>query len=727
MAALNPTPAPVDAPIYTSFMYGARSAPEPMVDKSAAISGEASGKALENTVKALDTGVKTFLDQDIGGHVDQIRDQYTTALNTYKANTSGMSDPEMKGAADMKLIDPAADPQQVPKSIQMGLQNAQSTVAGYQAGKVSPTYYYQQLTSMAKDLRTTFPGYRDYIDQKMHEMTGVTPANAYLRSIIQDIDRSSEGKNAQSKEIFNGLFSLGKEGFPGAGVVWKNYSEGAYGTPGSTDAVSHVMNIVSGMNKDLWAAKDAEAKLKEKASNKESTALDLEPGANQWANNLVSNAMHTEMTHGGKVSPDQLTQLVKDQLAGRVNIPDQVWVQRGMELKSYTDQLRGELIQHYTEHEDGKQSIQDIIGQDKVNKIIDNALKPLQDQSDFYLKGDYRMALFHQQMNTAMKNDDQYQLLNDPFWGQPVRKAMVMRDKFGPLSAQFELDQLLNKQGMQKFKDLKLNAIQPENFPEGKVSASNSIKAIVSQLPKDPQGNPVGAPENINDYMSIFKYLDNPQTPAAAKEALAKTIYGTGNEDFLTNFKGAPSRLKMYTDALNPTRIDTIRKLGDPNLWEQMRTFAEQQYAHFLFPEEIANLRSITNDPNHQPIKISYTSDNGIPKWKVIPSANKGPINPMALVGPTSTAQNTYEVQVQKILDRLNMGMIPLAKIAQTEKSDVDAYVLGLFHNANIDLTSTNLAGIPEQMLNALNTAKNAGRMYRQQPGDKSQARVTPQ
>lgn len=91
-------------------------------------------------------------------------------------------------------------------NIPPGLQRLPQTLSvleGARAnGHLSETAYYGRLMAMAKDLRSNYPvGYRQYIDQEISKITGVDPANAYMKSIIGDINASVGNQQAEKNKI----------------------------------------------------------------------------------------------------------------------------------------------------------------------------------------------------------------------------------------------------------------------------------------------------------------------------------------------------------------------------------------------------------------------------------------------------------------------------------------------------------------------------------------------
>ena len=63
-------------------------------------------------------------------------------------------------------------------------QNAQSNnqarrlTQAFRAGRITPTYYWGQMSKLSKELKARYPGYSDRIDRQFQGLTGQIPANA---------------------------------------------------------------------------------------------------------------------------------------------------------------------------------------------------------------------------------------------------------------------------------------------------------------------------------------------------------------------------------------------------------------------------------------------------------------------------------------------------------------------------------------------------------------------
>jgi hypothetical protein len=87
-----------------------------------------------------------------------------------------------------------------PVDLQKQLERMQNVTNAVRSNKMSDRYYWAQMENIARATRSRYPGYREYIDKVMSQLTGGTPANELQRSVLQQANESmgSEAKELQS-------------------------------------------------------------------------------------------------------------------------------------------------------------------------------------------------------------------------------------------------------------------------------------------------------------------------------------------------------------------------------------------------------------------------------------------------------------------------------------------------------------------------------------------------
>jgi hypothetical protein len=179
-------------------------------DQSAMYAGEAAGASAKadaagaNVFGELFTGitktvgflgkagvemVKKDIEDKVYDVADRERQTYTDVLEKIKAGggIKGVLDNNAEANNGGDIPGEVGD---LPSTLE-GLESAKGS------GKISGSYYQSQLLTLAKNLRAKYPGFREEIDQAFTKVTGSNPANAYIRSLVSDINRAATTGNTE--------------------------------------------------------------------------------------------------------------------------------------------------------------------------------------------------------------------------------------------------------------------------------------------------------------------------------------------------------------------------------------------------------------------------------------------------------------------------------------------------------------------------------------------------
>lgn len=220
MANFDQLPQPGYDPNYIFWSRPDRT--QPRGSEAGEIMGKGTGALIKEGTEAADTYVKDNIQAGIFDVVDRERAGFTSALETVK---------------DMKTQPPASSQQPLnilptqqgappPEDIHRAISGVQSLQTAYGSGKVNEAYYYQRLIPQLQSIRDKFPGYRDYIDQETSRIVGVNPANAYMRSLLQQINERDTQRNEEKSKAYGLIESMAKDGDIHAGAYQKAYDAG---------------------------------------------------------------------------------------------------------------------------------------------------------------------------------------------------------------------------------------------------------------------------------------------------------------------------------------------------------------------------------------------------------------------------------------------------------------------------------------------------------------------
>jgi hypothetical protein len=653
----------------------------PKSDESGAILGKGVGEALNLGAHALDAAFKQGISSDLHDQVDTQRDAFSSALGTVRE--------AQKSGASLSLLDQKdADPTLVPPTIDSGIKGAQTVQAAFSGKKISETYYYQQLDSITQGMRSRFPGYRDYIDEKMKEITGVNPANAYMRSLITDIQNSNAGKDAIRNKVISDGLELVKTGAPIAPEL-NNFINGDI-------TQEQFINKMNAVNADKFAYTRAKTRAETQVAIEGASAKDSEfrfkPVLNQYVDGLATQSVDTIFSGGGVHSMNDILNVAQRQAEGKVSIDPQQWSMWDEQMQAARTRLFNQGMAEANKHEAGELSMADRVGGPEaaatiVNARLDQTFGPVH---KMITDKDFGSGVFLANQMKNMKESDQWQTFNDPVLGQTARKLDSLKSILpGPAFQTLETNELLKPSTLNYMtKTFKLNVFaQPANInPDGTpFTHSQGVAAIIKQ--------PGTTAEDHKDFLKTINYINDPKTSDQVKLNIAKAAFDPSDVNLLEKVGASPQqKLALFTQFTTPQTAHEMWRLGqsDPTVWQNYKNWTEESFATQVFSKELTGLQDIQKMPW---LKLGWDSDHNMFVTKSSPSAASGAYS------------GEYDlIRARQALSRINAAITSISAISNQDGSDTSAFILNILQNGGVDLS--NVDGIPSHMAAAIRAAR---------------------
>lgn len=271
-------------------------------------------------------------------------------------------------------------------------------------GTISDTYYYTQLESLTRQLRTRFPGYREEVDAMIHKVTGVTPANALRQSIQNDLTTQQRAVQAQADSDSKWIDSH-RQYLP-ADVEQRQ----ANGKPYNILELKHYAGL---------------QQMQEQAISTQKSALELaklngtltrEQGVSTLTNHLnaVFNDTLIKGAEGGGLS-QFMSQVQKLQQAGKPLTPeDQQTLRNQFAQLKLAYQSKMESVINETNPKTGN-SYSSLIGDNnEVEKVRKNAMTRFDNIEQALNNGDFGLLNIQTNIAKAQQDDTAAKLMQDP-------------------------------------------------------------------------------------------------------------------------------------------------------------------------------------------------------------------------------------------------------------------------------------------------------------------------
>lgn len=709
MAVFNPQVTPTNDP---NFFKYSDSISQPKADESKGIALKTLGEGIEGGFQLADTVVKDVIKSDVYTQVDKERSAFSNKLTNMRdyGNPNGANAPPGNDPANTVVEGTPGPPvnlfanaqASVPSAINQGIRQAATIQAGLDGNKISQTTYYQRLDDIAVKMRAAYPGYRDYIDKEISHITGVTPANAYVDSIIQDINR--QGTNATKEKEF-WTREIVNSGFPDSDKVLSQFER-----DGDHNKVMQYLSYNKGILSTLALKKAAfEAKGQDRSTQ-------IQNGED-YANSAAVTAATTHFYNSqkftnGTQSPADIADMMTDlslhpEKANDVAYQGLAERYAALHAQAYNQTMR--LLTSPQKGPDGQMiaPVSDTIGIEKTKGIVNNTVDALFGKTrEFIADKQFSPAYSLQNAASATANNALFKLFNDPTVGGRVQTAAalnkaapnltpVITGKLLGSNLDKDLSDFVTEQGRQAIAQTggKYYGVDGQIYSfrqaleEQEQASKISGKPVPSQAAKNLTEirraitDPSTSPEAISNAVKF--YFD----PKVNKGVMNKFM-----DDYYDPAKGGivRGRSSAFADLTDENVTKAIWNNGKSD-WDKYSTWAKGEFAT-QFGSFARELNS-SDKPYTEGVTRYVTTRLAWDADKKQFLANNVEVYPDG----REVDRGPNDAYVRNI----NMGLRSMAGIAKQEGSNVDAYLFKVMKDNGFTPTK-DINGIPSQIMRSL-------------------------
>lgn len=703
-AVFNPQEAPTNDPNYLGYSKGIEGGFG--VDTSKGIALKTAATGIEEGVSIADTGVKDFLKDKVRDTVEKERSDYTNYLETLKTIQQTSKIPGADNSGD-SLMDANAS-MDVPAGLQAGLDRAGSYGAAATSGnKINDTLYTARLASEASGLRSQWgSGYKDYIDEQFAKYSGMNPANAYYKNLMQDINTMAAQKDKSGiQSIINGAVNAGDDN---ADKIWSLHKAGKI----SDDEAVHQIFLTRSAKA---AATAAEAARTARKGDRDDTAAVATRDFSQEIGGKINRDMGLiQVGTGTKSLQDSVNWLT--QMAQNPDQADPKQVQAIVTaLSAKRDELyNGGLARAAELDSTGQSYITRMGGVGKVKEELDGNLAGL----DQYIKSvnnqQWGIGTYIQRRMAAQGDIDQRSLLEHPTLGPPMRKVATLQkiapnyaDVFIKAGLVGNVPEALNTYFSENRIDM---GTQPDFLSSGKLVTTKSVMdGIDKKIGSDPKYTPTDVAKLKNEVFNIPKTIGDPKADLELKANIARGAFDPQNIGVLQGIKMdytdpnthrvVPGKYSAFTRMTSPDitdGMDRVRKgvQDGPQLWNNYKTWTQTEFQK-LFREDLTNLNDLDFKGLHigwnsgeagQPPRMSLLNERG-EEATSIPGARTMGMPP----------------QMVSTVARINSAMYNLHQVYRKDGEDTNTPILrDMMSNWS---PSEKTTGLPAKVMEAITLA----------------------
>lgn len=684
MAVFNPQVQPTNDP---NWLGWSKPITQPEGDKSTGIALGEIGEIGAAGLKLADTATKSVIEDQIYTAAKAEQSRFTTDLATaddairlaQAGKTTTTSD-----AQPLSLLNAQTGPN-VPNDLKNlpimvdSLGNARAN------GKLDPTPYYARLDALAKDFRSRYPGYREYVDEVMQKASGVDPANKYIQSVTADINSFATNLNSERNKVIAWATNHEVFGLPGMQQKFNDFMAGKATAQDVYNAAAPGLQqkYTFENNKRIVDDVEGDEKLKKLRAGK---VLDVDIAATAAAhidNIIVQGA-------GG---PQKIADYINAHGPGKgADIPDAMWATLGQVIEQDKNSFATELRAKYSQRSpDGKPSLLETSGSDVVNAKIEQGMKWHNMQLEAIQKKDTGLMFSSAMMSTA---ETQGTLRNIMSKYPIVGTMKAMNDAGGPQWASTMYSSVLastltpaDKAGlvgiatqMGSQPQLKLLPGMPAPVVDpatGQPKPYTMTQALDSTA-HDPSSAVVtpGSPQLTKKITHLpNQVITDPKASDQAKINFATAAFDPANDKFIGKLEGIGNKYSVFTDMTAPAVTKELKRLSTVSadgakVWDSYKRWTGNEFGNQLFNKDILSLNGMQEMSG---VNISWDNKNYRFNVDIPRTQEMDPMRP----GKYPTPDQARYIK-STIEGRLNMGIASIAEVYKADGKDPNTYVLGL-------------------------------------------------
>lgn len=687
MAPFNPSPGPANDPNYLGY---SRVGPQPEANTSGKIALTTAGEGISGAVALGDEAIKGGLKDDINTRVDKERDQFTQGLLQVKAqlgNTIPAPNATVSGASTGSWMDSnaSADEPELPTGLESGLSRLQQLTLAKQQGsmKLNDTQYAMNTLGIAKQLRTQFPGYRDYIDSEVSKASGLPVANSYYQNLMMDLNRQLAAQGNKKDQLGDVMMRNLDVPHMDSYITQRQSQDPKY--PGD----AFVLKQVSSWQNLQTQQKIDSAKRAETTADRGTQVDDETKSLTGNLNNLVFHHIQDNLALTGVPTLRDLMTYFDSAKANPGSTTDTEVTMRTQQLQAY----RNHIYQEGLKMGSGSATV---IGAKPVMDAVNAALAPIDGYIASANDKDTGTAFTHLHMAAAVQADASANWLLSHDTGAIAQQLAGVRgvagDQMGALIIGPMLSAGLDKSFAGRFNQEAISSIVPPIDSQGKPMTRYMVDAIKdAKTIKDGKGNPAIPPEFNGTVINWINRITDPQMPMAAKDKLIDWGFNPKNIGILDELKMdyrdpnnnqiIPGKYRAYNIMGSDGVVKSVAEASrdHPENYQKFQNWHESSFAS-LYRQDLQTLDQLTNRPylgvhfsfNDVSNQFGLVDNNGRPVQR---DERKG-----ALVAQFPNQH--YINDSLDVLDRLNGGIATLARVqkynpqGQSSEHGTAAYLL---------------------------------------------------
>ena len=529
---------------------------------------------------------------------------------------------------------------------------ASKLTRAFRAGRITPAYYWGQMSKLSRELKTRYPGYESNIDRQFQGITGQIPANALANARRKEYTSHLSKVNEEEKHFQ----SLIRQQWVQEYLPVDYWERQSAGDPYTKLEVYKFINDGRRVEAELSSEKARLSLAKERGNLVQEEALGAAINRVNTISGTVLNSTFGQgivrniqdavrrQGRGIQMSPEekntlrtqfaQLRAQIRQKQIAALNAPDQ--------LGNTYNSLISDPSKTKTILEQGQQEL--------------NVLENLLNDEDFGL---FAATLNHIK---ARREDYTNQVLSVPFFGYAEGiKEVAGTEIFDQLS----MNTSFQKQ-MHEANQTLMDIVAAKTITGDTSSLESEIEKTVSAAKGGNEQKAILTRGLIEQSVTA---LSSPSTVEQARVTAAEKMFGQGNQNFLLRFSGNSRQMNaVYRTMISAQVTATMSAVAETrsDLWNKYVNWAKGSFMAMQHGNISGVVEGLTE---REDTNISWDGDN---KRFVFSLTERGRQRRKASEDNLVNLENYFNTNIERAVDSLNDQISLLSAIIELDGGNVE-------------------------------------------------------
>ena len=441
---------------------------------------------------------------------------------------------------------------------------AEKLTQAYKQGKITPTYYWGQMSNLSKQLKTRYPGHTQFIDRQFQGITGQVPANALAAAKRKEYTDHLAKVNLEEKHFQSLIKQKWVQGHLPSDY-WERVKAGA---PYDKLEIYETIQRRAAVDAELARDKLVLSVRKAKGEEVKDTAIgEAQKRVNIITSSVLNNTFSQDLIN-------EITTATQNAATGRLPSSEEKQALRS-QFALLKAKIKQQQLSALNEADPSGETYHSLIDDPaKMSAILKQGQAELDVLEDLLTNDEF--GLFAATLNNikAREQDAKSEILKKPIYQMLAGiRDTVGSEIFAQMNFSPDIRLRLQEGNQALIENINARTASGEEYP---------LKQKFTDVAKDVKGGKDQRQEvNRRIIRDSVTALTSDKATQTSMTTAASDMFGQGNRNFLAHFSSSPKHQRdIYDQMVSPVVTRAMQKVRDvkPELWDSYRDWSKEAF-----------------------------------------------------------------------------------------------------------------------------------------------------